>query len=179
MPLSLPLCFRSSVSVRHGKARVGWFQLKTAHFTLYSVCSGLTPPKRSRGKPALSRVPFLEGVNGDSDHSGSGETIEAELGKTCSKEQAVQAARIFSLCCILSLCCCDRDHGKSKPEGKGFSSLRACSPSTVKQSRGGTLLTGLLPVACSGSFLYGPGPPARGSHQPQWAASCPPLSVFC
>lgn len=107
------------------------------------------------------------------------ETIEAELGKTCSKEQAVQAARIFSLCCILSLCCCDRDHGKSKPEGKGFSSLRACSPSTVKQSRGGTLLTGLLPVACSGSFLYGPGPPARGSHQPQWAASCPPLSVFC
>ncbi|XP_052018983.1 bromodomain and PHD finger-containing protein 3 isoform X2 [Apodemus sylvaticus] len=33
--------------------------------------SGLTPPKRSRGKPALARVPFLEGVNGDSDHSGS------------------------------------------------------------------------------------------------------------
>lgn len=35
--------------------------------------SGLMPPKRSRGKPALSRVPFLEGVNGDSDFSGSGE----------------------------------------------------------------------------------------------------------
>lgn len=31
------------------------------------------PPKRSRGKPALSRVPFLEGVNGDSDYSSSGE----------------------------------------------------------------------------------------------------------
>lgn len=38
-----------------------------------SVCSGLVPPKRSRGKPALSRVPFLESVNGDSDYSGSGE----------------------------------------------------------------------------------------------------------
>lgn len=31
------------------------------------------PPKRSRGKPALSRVPFLESVNGDCDYSGSGE----------------------------------------------------------------------------------------------------------
>uniref|UniRef100_A0A8C8W0U1 Bromodomain and PHD finger containing, 3 n=1 Tax=Peromyscus maniculatus bairdii TaxID=230844 RepID=A0A8C8W0U1_PERMB len=37
--------------------------------------SGLTPPKRSRGKPALSRVPFLDGVNGDSDHSGSGRSL--------------------------------------------------------------------------------------------------------
>lgn len=75
-------CFRSSTPVGRGKARVGWLQLKTAHFPLYSVHSGLTPPKRSRGKPALSRVPFLEGVNGDSDHSGSGEeTVEAELGK--------------------------------------------------------------------------------------------------
>ncbi|XP_074092522.1 bromodomain and PHD finger-containing protein 3 isoform X3 [Macrotis lagotis] len=35
----------------------------------FETCSGLTPPKRSRGKPALSRVPFLEGVNGDSDYS--------------------------------------------------------------------------------------------------------------
>lgn len=87
------LCLCALVPVRLGKARVGWFQLKTAHFTLSSVCSGLTPPKRSRGKPALSRVPFLEGVNGDSDHSGSGEeTMEAELGETCSEEQAVWAA---------------------------------------------------------------------------------------
>ncbi|XP_064354241.1 bromodomain and PHD finger-containing protein 3 isoform X1 [Dromaius novaehollandiae] len=39
------------------------------------ACSGLMPPKRSRGKPALSRVPFLEGVNGDSDYSGSGRTL--------------------------------------------------------------------------------------------------------
>ncbi|NXT28806.1 BRPF3 protein, partial [Syrrhaptes paradoxus] len=38
------------------------------------ACSGLMPPKRSRGKPALSRVPFLEGVNGDSDYS-SGRTL--------------------------------------------------------------------------------------------------------
>lgn len=84
--LSLPLRFGSSVPVRHGKARVGLFLLKTAHLTLYSVCSSLTPPKRSRGKPALSRVPFLEGVNGDSDHSGSGEeTIDAELGETRSE----------------------------------------------------------------------------------------------
>uniref|UniRef100_A0A7N4V3H7 Bromodomain and PHD finger containing 3 n=1 Tax=Sarcophilus harrisii TaxID=9305 RepID=A0A7N4V3H7_SARHA len=37
----------------------------------FETCSGLTPPKRSRGKPALSRVPFLEGVNGDSDYSSS------------------------------------------------------------------------------------------------------------
>ncbi|KFP56487.1 Bromodomain and PHD finger-containing protein 3, partial [Cariama cristata] len=31
---------------------------------VFEACSGLMPPKRSRGKPALSRVPFLEGVNG-------------------------------------------------------------------------------------------------------------------
>ncbi|KGL98624.1 Bromodomain and PHD finger-containing protein 3, partial [Charadrius vociferus] len=37
--------------------------------------SGLVPPKRSRGKPALSRVPFLEGVNGDSDYGSSGRTL--------------------------------------------------------------------------------------------------------
>ncbi|KFO92793.1 Bromodomain and PHD finger-containing protein 3, partial [Buceros rhinoceros silvestris] len=37
--------------------------------------SGLMPPKRSRGKPALSRVPFLDGVNGDSDYSSSGRTL--------------------------------------------------------------------------------------------------------
>lgn len=37
------------------------------------------PPKRSRGKPALSRVPFLEGVNGDSDYSSSGENGSQKL----------------------------------------------------------------------------------------------------
>nr|KAF6504058.1 bromodomain and PHD finger containing 3 [Rousettus aegyptiacus] len=41
----------------------------------FEACSGLMPPKRSRGKPALSRVPFLEGVNGDSDYSGSGRSL--------------------------------------------------------------------------------------------------------
>uniref|UniRef100_A0A2K5DNQ8 Bromodomain and PHD finger containing 3 n=1 Tax=Aotus nancymaae TaxID=37293 RepID=A0A2K5DNQ8_AOTNA len=41
----------------------------------FEACSDLTPPKRSRGKPALSRVPFLEGVNGDSDYSGSGRSL--------------------------------------------------------------------------------------------------------
>ncbi|XP_027732150.1 bromodomain and PHD finger-containing protein 3 isoform X8 [Vombatus ursinus] len=41
----------------------------------FETCSGLTPPKRSRGKPALSRVPFLEGVNGDSDYSSSGRSL--------------------------------------------------------------------------------------------------------
>ncbi|XP_036023502.1 bromodomain and PHD finger-containing protein 3 isoform X1 [Onychomys torridus] len=41
----------------------------------FEAGSGLTPPKRSRGKPALSRVPFLEGVNGDADHSGSGRSL--------------------------------------------------------------------------------------------------------
>lgn len=30
------------------------------------------PPKKSRGKPALSKVPFLETVNGDSDYTGPG-----------------------------------------------------------------------------------------------------------
>lgn len=68
--LPLPLCSRSSVTI------------KNCSFRPSALCSGLTPPKRSRGKPALSRVPFLEGVNGDSDHSGSGEEVmEAELGK--------------------------------------------------------------------------------------------------
>uniref|UniRef100_A0A7M4E4S5 Bromodomain and PHD finger containing 3 n=1 Tax=Crocodylus porosus TaxID=8502 RepID=A0A7M4E4S5_CROPO len=41
----------------------------------FEACSGLTPPKRSRGKPALSRVPFLDGVNGDSDYSSSGRNL--------------------------------------------------------------------------------------------------------
>ncbi|XP_051524560.1 bromodomain and PHD finger-containing protein 3-like [Myxocyprinus asiaticus] len=30
-----------------------------------------SPPKKSRGKPALSKVPFLETVNGDSDYTGT------------------------------------------------------------------------------------------------------------
>ncbi|XP_030639331.1 bromodomain and PHD finger-containing protein 3 [Chanos chanos] len=30
-----------------------------------------SPPRRSRGKPALSKVPFLETVNGDSDYTGT------------------------------------------------------------------------------------------------------------
>ncbi|XP_071624794.1 bromodomain and PHD finger-containing protein 3 isoform X2 [Heliangelus exortis] len=42
---------------------------------VFEACSGLMPPKRSRGKPALSRVPILEGVNGDSDFSSSGRTL--------------------------------------------------------------------------------------------------------
>ncbi|XP_066559503.1 bromodomain and PHD finger-containing protein 3 [Amia ocellicauda] len=37
------------------------------------VC--MSPPKRSRGKPALSRVPFLDGVNGDTEYDGSGRSI--------------------------------------------------------------------------------------------------------
>ncbi|NXJ83537.1 BRPF3 protein, partial [Trogon melanurus] len=41
----------------------------------FEACGGLMPPKRSRGKPALSRVPFLEGVNGDSDYGSSGRTL--------------------------------------------------------------------------------------------------------
>ncbi|XP_063212865.1 bromodomain and PHD finger-containing protein 3 isoform X1 [Chroicocephalus ridibundus] len=45
----------------------------------FEACSGLMPPKRSRGKPALSRVPFLEGVNGDSDYSSSGRTLLMSL----------------------------------------------------------------------------------------------------
>ncbi|XP_027515744.1 bromodomain and PHD finger-containing protein 3 isoform X4 [Corapipo altera] len=42
---------------------------------VFESCSGLMPPKRSRGKPALSRMPFVEGVNGDPDFSGSGRTL--------------------------------------------------------------------------------------------------------
>ncbi|XP_044067627.1 bromodomain and PHD finger-containing protein 3 isoform X2 [Siniperca chuatsi] len=42
----------------------------------YSPCPVLhreiSPPKRSLGKPALSKVPFLEIVNGDSDYTGNG-----------------------------------------------------------------------------------------------------------
>uniref|UniRef100_A0A3B1KFC0 Bromodomain and PHD finger containing 3 n=1 Tax=Astyanax mexicanus TaxID=7994 RepID=A0A3B1KFC0_ASTMX len=34
------------------------------------------PPKKSRGKPALSKVPFLETVNGDSDYTGPGKKDE-------------------------------------------------------------------------------------------------------
>ncbi|KAG7472709.1 hypothetical protein MATL_G00111740 [Megalops atlanticus] len=35
----------------------------------------VSPPKRSRGKPALSKVPFLDGVNGDSDYTGTGSSL--------------------------------------------------------------------------------------------------------
>lgn len=43
----------------------------------------ISPPKKSRGKPALSKVPFLETVNGDSDYTGTdvlsnGDTPEPE-----------------------------------------------------------------------------------------------------
>lgn len=68
------------------------------------------PPKRSRGKPALSRVPFLEGVNGDSDYSGSGEewctggSVEG-LGADFAKNQ-LQAAGYQTL-------------SSSKPSGTG------------------------------------------------------------
>ncbi|KAK2113604.1 Bromodomain and PHD finger-containing protein 3 [Saguinus oedipus] len=52
----------------------GGLAFEACRSTLLSI-NGLTPPKRSRGKPALSRVPFLEGVNGDSDYSGSGRSL--------------------------------------------------------------------------------------------------------
>ncbi|KAJ6659819.1 hypothetical protein lerEdw1_018274 [Lerista edwardsae] len=41
----------------------------------FDVCSGLTPHKRSRGKPALARVPFLDGVNGDLEYSSSSRNL--------------------------------------------------------------------------------------------------------
>ncbi|XP_042318851.1 bromodomain and PHD finger-containing protein 3 isoform X5 [Sceloporus undulatus] len=41
----------------------------------FGICSGVTPHKRSRGKPALARVPFLDGVNGDSEYSNSGRNL--------------------------------------------------------------------------------------------------------
>ncbi|XP_029362805.1 bromodomain and PHD finger-containing protein 3 isoform X2 [Echeneis naucrates] len=51
--------------------------------TEYSPCPVLhkeiSPPKRSLGKPALSKVPFMEIVNGDSDYTGNGsQTSEDE-----------------------------------------------------------------------------------------------------
>uniref|UniRef100_A0A8B9H794 Bromodomain and PHD finger containing, 3b n=1 Tax=Astyanax mexicanus TaxID=7994 RepID=A0A8B9H794_ASTMX len=36
------------------------------------------PPKKSRGKPALSKVPFLETVNGDSDYTGPVDMLSIE-----------------------------------------------------------------------------------------------------
>ncbi|XP_035512548.1 bromodomain and PHD finger-containing protein 3 isoform X2 [Morone saxatilis] len=36
------------------------------------------PPKRSLGKPALSKVPFLEIVNGDSDYTGNGSQMSED-----------------------------------------------------------------------------------------------------
>ncbi|XP_078500473.1 bromodomain and PHD finger-containing protein 3 isoform X1 [Lissotriton helveticus] len=41
----------------------------------FESCSGLSPPKRSKGKPALSRVPYLESVNGDEDYSCTGRNL--------------------------------------------------------------------------------------------------------
>ncbi|XP_060087520.1 bromodomain and PHD finger-containing protein 3 isoform X5 [Heteronotia binoei] len=39
------------------------------------VLSGLIPHKRSRGKPALARVPFLDSVNGDLEYNSSGRNL--------------------------------------------------------------------------------------------------------
>ncbi|XP_077190429.1 bromodomain and PHD finger-containing protein 3 isoform X5 [Paroedura picta] len=39
------------------------------------VLSGLNPHKRSRGKPALARVPFLDSVNGDLEYNSSGRNL--------------------------------------------------------------------------------------------------------
>ncbi|XP_056279278.1 bromodomain and PHD finger-containing protein 3 [Pseudoliparis swirei] len=49
----------------------------------YSPCPVLhkemsSPPKRSLGKPALSKVPFLEIVNGDSDYAGIGRLMSVD-----------------------------------------------------------------------------------------------------
>uniref|UniRef100_UPI0037E8879F bromodomain and PHD finger-containing protein 3 isoform X2 n=1 Tax=Semicossyphus pulcher TaxID=241346 RepID=UPI0037E8879F len=48
----------------------------------YSPCPVLhkeiSPPKRSLGKPALSKVPFLEIVNGDSDYTGNGSQMSED-----------------------------------------------------------------------------------------------------
>nr|XP_020650911.1 bromodomain and PHD finger-containing protein 3 isoform X6 [Pogona vitticeps] len=41
----------------------------------FDICSGLTPHKQSRGKPALARVPFLDGVNGDLEYSSTGRNL--------------------------------------------------------------------------------------------------------
>ncbi|XP_066499907.1 bromodomain and PHD finger-containing protein 3 isoform X2 [Hoplias malabaricus] len=38
----------------------------------------ILPPKKSRGKPALSKVPFLETVNGDSDYTGPVDMMSIE-----------------------------------------------------------------------------------------------------
>ncbi|KAL7828852.1 hypothetical protein SRHO_G00324860 [Serrasalmus rhombeus] len=38
----------------------------------------ILPPKKSRGKPALSKVPFLETVNGDSDYTGPVDMLSIE-----------------------------------------------------------------------------------------------------
>ncbi|NXJ02007.1 BRPF3 protein, partial [Psophia crepitans] len=46
---------------------------------VFEACSGLMPPKRSRGKPALSRMPFLEGVNGGSEYGSSGRALLMSL----------------------------------------------------------------------------------------------------
>ncbi|XP_028850792.1 bromodomain and PHD finger-containing protein 3 isoform X2 [Denticeps clupeoides] len=39
------------------------------------IPKALSPPKRSRGKPALSKVPFLDTVNGDSDYTDAGNNM--------------------------------------------------------------------------------------------------------
>ncbi|KAM6453620.1 bromodomain and PHD finger-containing protein 3 isoform 6-T7 [Liasis olivaceus] len=41
----------------------------------FDICSSLPPHKRSRGKPALVRVPFLDGVNKDLAYSNSGRNL--------------------------------------------------------------------------------------------------------
>lgn len=53
----------------------------TTHF--HSLTHRSSPPKRSLGKPALSKVPLLEIVNGDSDYTGTAHFL-FRLRKTSS-----------------------------------------------------------------------------------------------
>lgn len=74
------------------------------------------PPKRSRGKPALSRVPFLDGVNGDSDYSSSGESGSQGL---CFGEHLAPVPQ--------------HNRAETPPEAEG-AGLRACWESALREA---------------------------------------------
>lgn len=72
--------------------------------------------------------------------------------------------------------CCDTEQSSLGTEGSPCLTVTAreviregTGERNRSSDRGRVLLPDLLPLACSVSFLYNPGPPAQGWHCPLWA----------
>lgn len=57
--------------------------------------------KKSRGKPALSKVPFLETVNGDSDYTGPGKTTWSLPTLTCYNRLQIKSLLVIFIVSVV------------------------------------------------------------------------------